>query len=63
MELYALRRYFGIGALEAEHGIPDWERRMLLRCLNREMDAGNEGSAGPMADPFSRVPDELTVLH
>ena len=58
-----LRRYFNISALEAEHGMPAWERDLCLRGFARETGLALEGSANrQVADPFSRVPEELMRL-
>jgi hypothetical protein len=56
-----LRRHFRISAYEAEHGMPSWEREMLLRLFMEER-GGSKGSSDISGDPFSSVPEELREL-
>lgn len=55
MELYVLRRHFGISAHEAEFVMPAWERDLLLR----QYAAEGQGEQEPDED-FSMPPRELT---
>lgn len=43
MELYVLRRHFGISAHEAKYVMPRWERQMLLEKFREEAEANARG--------------------
>ena len=55
-EIYALRRFFGITAEEAEHGMPLWERELLLEQLVAH-ESSDESEADMPEDPFARPPE------
>lgn len=60
-ELLILRVHYGIGALEAEHELPAWERDMLIDAYLEKTDDGTSRPA-PSGGPFSVVPEELSGL-
>jgi hypothetical protein len=57
LELYLLRKHFGISAEEADKLLPAWEVRLLLEQLADEMEAlaAARGGAEPEPDPAARV--------